>query len=69
MIHIALNPDDPIDDWKTICSTFELVPALQHNEVVQTSEIAKAKRDEGLMVCEACLTTFQIEVEEVEDGS
>ena len=67
MIHVATNPDEPQDDWITICNMRSLSPALQYNEIVQNVEVAKARREEGSVVCGDCLSDYQ--AEEVEDGS
>ena len=55
MIHVASNPDSPQDDWTTICIADRLSPNMQFNEVVETAEIAEARRAQGEMVCGDCL--------------
>ena len=56
MIHIAANPTSPQDDWEQKCKVFKLSPHMQHNDLVESAEIAKAMRNTtGQLICGTCL--------------
>ena len=55
MIHIANNPEEPMDDWNSHCSTVGLHPAIRFTPLVKDLEAAKAIEDEQGPICWDCL--------------